>query len=214
MKMNWKMTLKNVSFMILILKMCFVFGQKKIIVIDPGHGGKDCGAIGINHIQEKNVVLNIAMEILMLNKTILGNKIDIYLTRYKDTLVSLSDRSQLAIILNADVFVSLHCNASQTNSKGIEIYVHNSHNINTKSSIELGLSILTESTQKLGLKKRGVKFANFQVLREAAFCPSILVELAFVTNFDEAHYFLKSQNIKAMALSILLGITNYQNIGL
>lgn len=41
-------TLKNVSFVILLLKMCFVFAQKKVVVIDPGHGGIDSGAIGVN----------------------------------------------------------------------------------------------------------------------------------------------------------------------
>jgi N-acetylmuramoyl-L-alanine amidase len=56
MKKNFKKTLKNVSFMILILKICFVFGQKKIVVIDAGHGGIDSGALGVNRILEKDVV--------------------------------------------------------------------------------------------------------------------------------------------------------------
>ena len=126
MKILSKKTLRNVNFWILMLQMCFVFGQKKVIVIDVGHGGNDPGAIGVNNIQEKDVVLNIAKEILMLNKTIFNNQWDIYLTRYKDTLISLSDRSRLAKSLKADVFVSLHCNASSNNSKGVEVYVHNS----------------------------------------------------------------------------------------
>ena len=62
-----KKVLKNVSFVFLLLKMCFIFAQetsaRKIIVIDPGHGGKDSGAIGINDIKEEEVVLNIALEI-------------------------------------------------------------------------------------------------------------------------------------------------------
>ena len=66
-----KKVLKNVSFVILLLKMCIVFGQEtsaqKRIVIDVGHGGKDSGAIGINGIQEKDVVMNIANAILTLN---------------------------------------------------------------------------------------------------------------------------------------------------
>ena len=49
--------LKNVSFVILLLKMCFVFGQKKVVVIDTGHGGIDSGAIGISGIYEKDAVL-------------------------------------------------------------------------------------------------------------------------------------------------------------
>ncbi len=48
-------TLKNVSFLILLLKMCFVFGQKKVVVIDPGHGGIDSGAIGVNATYEKKL---------------------------------------------------------------------------------------------------------------------------------------------------------------
>ncbi|GAA3657415.1 N-acetylmuramoyl-L-alanine amidase family protein [Flavivirga jejuensis] len=199
--------------MILALKMCVVFGQQKIIVIDLGHGGKDSGAIGINSIQEKDVVLNVAKEILKLNKMILNDKFEIYLTRYKDTLISLSDRSRLAKSLNADVFLSLHCNSSYSYSKGIEVYVHNSDKPNTKKSINLGLSILNESTQKLGFKKRGVKFANFQVLRGAdSFFPAILLELGFVTNTDEADYFFKPKNIEAVSLAVFIGISNYLNV--
>lgn len=212
MKIKWKKMLQNVSFVILLLKMCFIFGQKKIIVIDPGHGGKDSGAIGINDIQEKDVVLNVAKEVLRLNKTILDDVFSIYLTRYKDTLISLSDRTRLAKSLDADVFISLHCNASQNYSKGTEVYVHNSDNSHTKESIGLGLSVLNESTEKLGFKKRGVKFADFQVLRESvSFFPAILVEMGFVTNIDEADYFLKPKNVKAMALAVLMGIVNYLN---
>ena len=67
-----KKVLKNVSFMILLLNMCIIFrqetGLKKRIVINVGQGGKDSGAIGINGIKEKNVVLNIGLEILRLNE--------------------------------------------------------------------------------------------------------------------------------------------------
>lgn len=210
-KMVWKKTLKNVSFMILLLKMCLIFGQQKVVIIDPGHGGKDSGAIGVNGILEKEVVLNIAKEILRLNKTLFDNTIDIYLTRNKDTLISLSDRGRLPKRLKADMLVSLHCNASPASSRGIEVYVHHRDNPNTKASIEAGLSILNESTQRLGFKRRGVKFADFQVLRNTMFCPALLVEMGFVTNTDEANYFLEAKNISAMALTVLLGITKYLN---
>lgn len=205
---------KSVSFVILMLHFCVIFGQQKVIVIDPGHGGKDTGAIGTNTIREKDVTLRIAKEILRLNKTLLNSEFDMYSTRYKDTLISLSDRSGLAKILIADVWVSLHCNASANSSKGIDVYVHNTQTEeeNLKKSIGMGLSILEESTQKLGLKKRGVQFANFQVLRENITSrPAILIEMGFVTNPDEADYFLKPKNIRAMALAILMGLYNYLN---
>ena len=113
--------------MILVLKMCFIFGQEstaqKRIIIDVGHGGKDAGAIGINGIQEKNVVLSIANAILKLNNE-MEEPLDIYLTRYSDTLISLSDRTKLAKSLKADLFVSLHCNHSDNpDARGIEVYV-------------------------------------------------------------------------------------------
>lgn len=214
----WKwVTPKNVSFVILMLQFCVIFGQQKVIIIDPGHGGKDTGAIGTNSIQEKDVSLSIAKEIIRLNETLLNNEFDMYSTRYKDTLISLTDRSRLAESLKADVFVSLHCNASNTSAKGMDVYVHNTNDVEVliKKSIGMGLSILEESTLKLGFKKRAVRFANFQVLREnIEIRPAILIEMGFISSTDEADYFLKIKNIRAMALAILMGLYNYLNVGL
>ncbi|HIC30494.1 N-acetylmuramoyl-L-alanine amidase [Mesonia ostreae] len=214
----WKwVTPKNVSFVILMLQFCVIFGQQKVIIIDPGHGGKDTGAIGTNSIQEKDVSLSIAKEIIRLNETLLNNEFDMYSTRYMDTLISLSDRSRLAESLKADVFVSLHCNASNTSAKGMDIYVHNTNDeeVLIKKSIGMGLSILEESTLKLDFKKRAVRFANFQVLREnIEIRPAILIEMGFISSTDEADYFLKPKNIRAMALAILMGLYNYLNVGL
>ena len=125
-------------------------------------------------------------------------------------MISLSDRSRLAKSLNADVFVSLHCNASKTVAKGIEVYAHDSDNQYTKQSIALGFFVLDKSIQKLGFKKRGVKYANFQVLRETrTLCPAILVETGFLTDSDEADYLSAKNNRCALALAILMGITKY-----
>ncbi len=210
MKVNLKKKLKNVNFWILAFKLCFVFGQKKIIVIDPGHGGIDLGAIGIGNIQEKDIVLKVAKEVLRLNKTLLNDRFSIYLTRYNDTLISLNNRVNLARSLKADLFVSLHCNASSTTSRGMEVYIHNSNNPNTEPSTNLGLSILNEVAKNLNFEARGIKYSNFYVLRYTiAHCPSTLLELGFVTNVHEAHYFLKPMNIKALSLAVLIGIYNY-----
>jgi len=216
MKINLKLKLKNVVFLLILLKMCAGFTQnpivKKRIVIDVGHGGKDSGAIGLNGILEKDVVLNIAKEIVRLNRTILDDKLDIYLTRYRDTFISLTARSKLPKALKADLFISIHCNASKSSSKGMEVYVFNSkiEELNIKKSIALGSTVLNESSQNLHLKKRGIKFGDFQVLRETIIhCPAILIEIGFVTNADEADYFLKTRNAKAVALAILLGTNKY-----
>ncbi|WP_300435472.1 N-acetylmuramoyl-L-alanine amidase [Christiangramia sp.] len=209
-----KEVLKNVSFIILLLKMCFIFGQEipnqKIIVIDPGHGGKDSGAIGVNGIQEKDVVLNIANAILKLNNE-LDKPLDIYLTRYTDTLISLSDRTKLAKALKADMFLSLHCNHSgNSDVRGIEVYVANAESNYSQESIWLAFQLQTTLKNQLGFESRGVKFANFQVLRETVeYCSALLIEFGFLSNVDEAVYFSESSNFTFTALNILKGINNY-----
>lgn len=202
-----KKVLKNVSFVILLLKMCFIFGQEtttqKRIVIDVGHGGKDAGAIGVNGIQEKNVVLAIANAILKLNNN-LAKPLDIYLTRYNDTLISLSDRPKLSNALKADLFVSLHCNHSDNpNARGVEVYVSNKQSKYQDDSVWFAFRMQDALNKKLGFESRGVKFANFQVLQETiAECPSVLLELGFLSNWDEGHYLSSSSHIKRLAYLI------------
>ena len=210
-KLKIKKVLKNVSFVILLLKMCIIFGQEttaqKRIVIDVGHGGKDSGAIGINGIQEKDVVLDVANAILNLNNE-MDKPLDIYLTRYSDTLISLSDRTKLAKALNADLFVSLHCNHSDNpEASGIEVYSSKKQGEYSKESVFIGYQIEKVFCETIGYQSRGVKFANFQVLRETVeYCTSILLELGFLSNWDEGSYILDNNNIERIALSILISI--------
>lgn len=212
---------KNVRFriyavqivMVLLLKSGFLFGQglgaKKVIVIDPGHGGKDSGAVGVNGIKEEDVVLGVAKAILELNES-LKSPFDIYLTRYGDTLISLSDRAKLAKRLNADAFVSLHCNHSDDpNAKGVEVYVSNQNSEFSDDATWLAFQLQSELNKNLGFKSRGVKFANFQVLRETAeSVPAVLLELGFLSNVDEVDYLMEQGNINALALVTLLGLWN------
>jgi len=203
-----KKVLKNVSFVFLLLKICVVFGQEtsaqKRIVIDVGHGGKDTGAIGINKIQEKDVVLDIANAILKLNND-LDKPLDIYLTRYTDTLISLSDRTKLAKALEVDLFVSLHCNHSDNpDARGIEVYASQKETNYSKESIYIGYQIEKILCKEIGYESRGVKFANFQVIRETtSHCVSVLLELGFLSNWDESKYYQKSKSYQILALVLL-----------
>ena len=91
------------------------------IVLDPGHGGKDPGALGMNHAAEKDIVLAIARKLAKRLKAELG--IDVVLTRQDDTFIPLEDRTAVANAEDADLFISLHVNASPNgNAKGIETY--------------------------------------------------------------------------------------------
>ncbi len=208
-----KKVLKNVSFVFLLLKMCIIFGQEmstqKRILIDVGHGGKDAGAIGINGIQEKDVVLDIANAILKLNNE-LDTPLDIYLTRYNDTLISLSDRTKLTKTLKADLFVSLHCNHSNNpNARGIEVYISRRQGKHSKESLFIGYQIEKTLCKEIGYESRGVKFANFQVLRETvSHCVSVLLELGFLSNKDEGGYISDAINIQFIANATLSFIQN------
>jgi N-acetylmuramoyl-L-alanine amidase len=189
---------------------------KKIIIIDAGHGGWDIGAKGEISQNEKDITLEVAREILLLNQSILENSFDLYLTRYKDQYVSLTNRSKLVNNLQADLFVSIHCNTSKSESKGMEVFVYNSETKNTKKHLRLSISLANEVSnqlsEKLYLKNRGVKYANFQVLRETiSTCPGILVETGFLSNKIEANYLNQKPNTRAIALVILLAINNQLN---
>jgi len=92
-----------------------------VVVIDPGHGGKDPGAIGPSGLQEKEVVLDICKRLASLLQTRLG--INVLLTREDDTFISLSGRTKMANAEGADLFVSVHANASKRRSaNGFETY--------------------------------------------------------------------------------------------
>ena len=96
-------------------------GGLRKIVLDPGHGGKDPGAIGIGGVAEKDLVLSIAKKLARKVKAEMG--VQVILTRNEDRYVALEDRSAMANHEDADLFISLHMNASpNTEARGIETY--------------------------------------------------------------------------------------------
>ena len=107
-----------------------IYGQKqaasvrKRIVLDPGHGGHDPGAVGSNNLYEKDVVLDIALKL----KKILAHdpNYEVFLTRETDVFIPLEKRTAIANSRKADLFVSIHANASpRRDAKGIETYLLN-----------------------------------------------------------------------------------------
>jgi len=94
------------------------------IIIDPGHGGKDPGCIGISKIKEKDIVLNIALKLgkLIEKKT----KLKVFYTRKNDTFIPLYKRGQFANEKKGNLFISIHCNSNPTrnpNINGFEVYI-------------------------------------------------------------------------------------------
>ena len=92
----------------------------KKIVIDPGHGGRDPGAVGRTGLKEKDVVLDISK---MIKKELEKDGIDVVITRNSDKFISLDERARISNKNNADLFISIHANASRTRRlRGFEVY--------------------------------------------------------------------------------------------
>lgn len=99
-------------------------GKIRRIVVDPGHGGHDPGALGSNGSREKDIVLQIALKLARKLREELG--LDVVMTRSTDVFIELKERTAIANKVGADLFVSIHANASLNhNSSGIETYYLN-----------------------------------------------------------------------------------------
>lgn len=156
-----------------------------LICIDPGHGGQDGGAKGPTGAREKDINLLAGHE---LKQDLLAAKQHIVLTRLTDIYVSLSARADIANWAGAGYFVSLHCNsAKDPSAKGIEVYHYPKASPKAK---ELAADVQKRLVATTGLADRGVKSANFAVLRLTSM-PAILVEMAFISNPEEEALLLK-----------------------
>lgn len=147
-----------------------------IVAIDAGHGGRDPGAIGPTGLYEKEVVLDVALRV---RELLVRSGVRVIMTRETDTFVELADRSRLARAQGATAFVSIHANAStRPAANGSETYYL------TPQSLVLAQMMQEELGRVPGLANRGVRTANFQVLREND-VPAVLVEVAYLSNVDE-----------------------------
>ena len=225
------------------------------VVIDAGHGGKDPGALSANKsIREKDVTLQVA---LMVGETIKKKhpEVNVMYTRQKDVFVGLNDRARMANKANADLFISIHCNAATNRSaKGAETYTLGIEEERTERNLEIakrenGVIFLEENHEKkysdfnpnspesyiifeymqsefvkesihiaqyvqenltasANLRDRGVRQAGFLVLN-ATSMPSILVELGYISNTEEAKYLASSSGQKKLSECISNAFEKY-----
>lgn len=174
--------------------------------IDFGHGGSDPGAIG-NGLLEKDVNLNVGLEVV----EILEEKgVEVTTSRTDDTFVSLGDRVKMANAAGADIFVSIHVNAaSNVKARGIETFSYiNSTSGGDKLAKNIHEELLKEN---IFITNRGLKTANFQVLRQSKM-PAALTELGFISNKDDADIIRKKANQSRMAKAIAKGILKHLGV--
>ncbi len=216
------------------------------IVIDPGHGGKDPGAMAFG-LKEKDIVLRIAKELAIVLQKDIG--CEVILTRDDDTFIPLEERTAIANTQEADLFVSLHINAHPSEKvRGLETYYLNlstnaeamrvaarenatsthqmsdlqdilsdimkNSKINESSRLAqtVHTSILSEADKRgySDVKNLGVKQAPFYVLIGAQM-PAILIELAFISNQQDAKNLTDDTFVRMLTQEITHGIRSYIN---
>ena len=175
----------------------------KVIAIDPGHGGKDPGAVGYSDSYEKVPALEISLELEKLLKDA-GAKV--VMTRRTDTFVSLEERTIIANKMNSDIFVSIHLNGHRSSSSfGTETFISPNSNRNAKLLAQFIQSSLID---KLGTFDRGVKREELYVL-EHTNMPAVLEEVVFISNQEGEDKVMKNSFQEKSALAIYKGIVQY-----
>lgn len=173
----------------------------KIVVIDPGHGGSDPGAVR-SGVTEKYLNLETGLKL----REILEQKgINVLMTRDKDIFVDLYVRAGIANDVGADAFVSIHSNtASATGATGIETLYY--PNLENK---KLALSIQKAITESTGCKNRGIVQRPRLVVTRETKMPSALVEVGFMSNPSDLTLLLDEDFRQKAAEGIATGIINF-----
>lgn len=174
--------------------------NKYRVFIDPGHGGSDPGAVS-NGKRESDLNLIISM---LLKDKLEDKGIEVLLSREDDVFLTLEKRGILSNEYNPDVFVSIHQNSAQSSASGIETYYH----VDKIEYKPLSSDIQTKLIENTNAKNRGVKNANFSVLR-TTYSPSSLVECGFISNVDECEKLTNPIYQDKIATSIADGIEKY-----
>ena len=184
----------------------------RVIVIDPGHGGSDRGAVGPSGLTEKEVTLSVALKT---EEKLLDAGAEVIMTRRTDRDVASPNASNTAELgarvatapRDAEVFISIHCNAfSNPNSNGMETFYYSG----SPDGYRLAALLNEELQYYGGLNNRGIKSANFYVIKHTH-CPSSLIELGFITNYEEESLLANDEYQEKLAQAIVAAINRFFN---
>lgn len=181
-----------------------------LVIVDPGHGGKDNGTASIKgpKYYEKDLALSTSMHVAEYLR-MLGFKT--LMTRSIDEFIELKDRAQLANTKKPIAFVSIHFNSAPSKeAAGVEVYYYNSEKDKprAKNSKLLAAKVLEGILAYTKAKSRGVKHGNFLVIRETD-VPAIIVEGGFMTNEEEMQKIRDAAYLKKMAYGIAQGVKKF-----
>jgi len=173
-----------------------------VVVIDPGHGGSDPGAIGIGGIREKDIVIDISQQVA---RFLQQQGVQVILTRTSDIDLELEPRVSMAERARANAFVSIHANAismARPDVNGVETYYA------PGKSSRLAAAIQNSILSSLNVRDRGVRAARFYVIRNTSM-DAALVETGFVTGAEDAANLSNPAWRTQMAQAIARGILNF-----
>lgn len=175
------------------------------IVIDPGHGGKDPGAISnVTFVEYYEKKFNLVASLMLTGLLYFDDNL-VLLTRYKDEAVSLKDRTKIANDFDANIYISIHCNSFITpEPNGFEAYFYT-------GSIK-GLLLAQHICGSVGditwLNMRGYKAGTFHVLKYTKM-PAVLLELGFLSNSTDLGNLSNTNQLFSLIAKIKDGITGY-----
>ncbi|GAE94129.1 N-acetylmuramoyl-L-alanine amidase [Gracilibacillus boraciitolerans JCM 21714] len=173
----------------------------KRIVIDPGHGGRDVGAIGASEGFESYYTLDTA---LVMKQVLEDYGAEVYLTRNQDRYNPLTSRVTFANLYQADVFLSVHYNSTPEypSAQGMDTFYFSERDQQLASYIHEGLIASTDA------RDRGVTQRDLQVLR-TNHRPSLLLELGFLSNETEENRIQSRVYLEAMSRGVVNGLQQY-----
>ncbi len=179
----------------------------KVIVIDAGHGAGMPGAI-IDGVQEKDIDLAIVQQLKKIFDSKKDEKLGVYYTRLDDSDPDFSDRSGLANLSNANLFVSIHSNSfvQDASIHGTGVLYDEKKDAAGNSSKHLAEILLKNITETLGTKNRGLIPGNNIYIVRTSEVPAALVEVGFMTNKKELANLTNENYQKKCAEAIYLGI--------
>ena len=148
------------------------------LVVDPGHGGIDPGAIGAGNAYEKDITLSIAQSVYL--KSLTYPELHVVLTRNEDVHLPLADRIGRANRIDADAYVSIHANSYSASSvSGVETFINEDQGYATGSH-RLAVLLQRHLVARTDARDRGVKRASLYL--QHAEMPAVLVEVGFLTH--------------------------------
>ncbi|MFD2043357.1 N-acetylmuramoyl-L-alanine amidase [Ornithinibacillus salinisoli] len=177
--------------------------EKYKVVIDPGHGGEDPGAIGASGSYEKDFTLSLAKKVLHLLEK--DSQIEVYMTRQEDVFLSAEarERPNYANDIDADLYISLHANTfTDPSVSGTESFYYH------KNSKRLANIIHRHVSKTTGFPNRGVKKENYFVLKDTTMA-AVLLEIGYITNPVDEQKMLTDDFQQSVAEAIKGGVKEY-----